>query len=92
MVLQYLAGDDTDCRRTIAVLLRNGPAEKYDLKMEDGRLRGSHKGCGDWRGGEAGIAWFRNQGDWFTVEDAREGLKVAHATAARSTRRTPKAS
>ena len=83
MVLQYLAGDDTDSRRTIAVLLRNGPAEKYDLKMEDGRLVVATKDAVTGVVVRPHIAWFRNQGDWFTVEDAREGLKVAHATAAR---------
>jgi len=38
VVLGYEDDDDTSPRRCAAVLLRNGPAEKFDLVFEQGRL------------------------------------------------------
>jgi hypothetical protein len=79
-VLQYVKGDDTDCRRHLAVLLRNGPAEKYDLKMEDGRLvvdnSAAEKIAPKVR---SEVAWFRAQEKWFTAKDIEDGLHVSES-------------
>lgn len=85
LVLQFAEGDDTSVNRDLAVLLRNAPAQKYKLKMENGRLvqdvdapentviRIKEK---------PEITWFREQGEtWFTAEDFMEsmGLKKSQA-------------
>jgi AAA domain len=82
-VLQFPQGDDTDNRRTLAVLLRNGPAEKYDMKMENGRLVEVPPTAPGTTTTKLHMVWFRLQGDWFTADDAKEGLKVSYATAYR---------
>jgi hypothetical protein len=83
-VIQYLGGDDTDCRRQLAVLLRNGPAEKYKLKMEHGRLVIDEDEDQAQPKERADLAWFRKQEDWFTAEDLKGALKISQASAYRS--------
>lgn len=82
MVLQYIEGDDMDARRTLSVLLRNGPSEKYDMKLENGRLMQVFKDSTKIVS-RPYMLWFRTQTSWFTAEDAKEGLKVSRATADR---------
>lgn len=83
-VLQFVGGDDTDCHRVLAVLLRNGPPEKYKLKMENGRLVVDNLTAESTRSKvRADLAWFRLQNDWFTVEDARAALNISQAQAYR---------
>lgn len=81
-VLQYPGGDDMDVRRTLSVLLRNGPAEKYNMKLENGRLVEAK----DETPASAlppQVEWFKGQTDWFTSQDVQDGMKVSRATADR---------
>jgi len=38
VAMQFVEGDDTDSRRACFVLLRNGPAEKFNLTLSSGKL------------------------------------------------------
>lgn len=38
VAMQFVEGDDTDCRRSCFVLLRNGAAERFNLTLECGKL------------------------------------------------------
>ena len=38
VAMQFVEGDDVDRRRACFVLLRNGPAERFDLALRDGKL------------------------------------------------------
>jgi hypothetical protein len=38
VAMQFVDGDDTDCRRSVFVLLRNGAAERFNLMLESGKL------------------------------------------------------
>jgi hypothetical protein len=82
--LKYVKGDDTDRRRKLVVLPRNAGAEKFDMKLEDGRLVVDHSAVEESApkvGGD--IAWYRAQGDWFTPEDVRAAWKMSRAQAYR---------
>jgi len=81
--LQYPEGDDMDIRRTLSVLLRNGPAERYDMKLENGRLVEAPPEEKLVNRQPPQIEWFKAQTDWFTSQDVQDGMKVAGATADR---------
>jgi hypothetical protein len=80
-VLQYPGGDDMDVRRTLSVLLRNGPAEKYNMKLENGRLVEAPADAAPSK--QPQIEWFKSQTDWFTSLDLQQGLGISQPTADR---------
>ncbi len=84
-VIQYVGGDDTDCHRQLAVLLRNGPAEKFNLKMEHGRMVvvADGESVPEPSKQRADIEWFRKQTGWFTAHDVERELKTSTASAHR---------
>jgi hypothetical protein len=84
--IQYPEGDDMDVRRTLAVLLRNGPAEKYNMKLENGRLVEAKEETPASAAPPPQITWFKSQAGWFTSQDVQEGMKVSGATADRYVR------
>jgi hypothetical protein len=81
-VLQCHEGDDMSPRRNLSILLRNGPPEKYSLKLDSGRLIELAKE-------EVAppeplqIQWFKAQIDWFTSQDLQDGMGTSKATADR---------
>jgi hypothetical protein len=81
-VLQYPDGDDMDSRRVLSVLLRNGPAEKYSMKLANGRLVATTEQAQE-PAAQPQMEWLRVQTDWFTSQDLQEGIKVSGATADR---------
>jgi hypothetical protein len=84
-VLQYVEGDDMDKRRTLSVLPRNAAPEKYNLKLENGRLVVDNSESEPSRVSEERreISWFRTSKDWFTLRDIERGLGVSYTTAYR---------
>jgi hypothetical protein len=79
-ILQYVDGDDTDARRSLSVLPRNGAAEKYKLKLENGRLAVDNPPVGGMAPERKELLWCRAQTDWFTVQDVKKGLGGSDAT------------
>ena len=81
-MLQYIDGDDADARRSLVILLRNGPAEKFELKMgSNGRLeqvRPEPKSTV-----KKHLVWMEVQGDWWSVSDLATALQISVATAYR---------
>jgi hypothetical protein len=81
-VLQCHEGDDMSPRRNLSILLRNGPPEKYSLKLDSGRLVELAKE-------EVAppeplqVQWFKAQTDWFTSQDLQDGMGTSKATADR---------
>jgi hypothetical protein len=80
-VLQYPGGDDMDVRRTLSVLLRNGPAEKYNMKLENGRLVEAPADAAPSK--QPQIEWFKAQTDWFTSLELQQGLGISQPTSDR---------
>ena len=84
VLIQYVDGNDVDCRRDLVVYLRNAAAEKYTLKMEHGRMVIDTEAPNTPSAqGRTDIEWFRQQEDWFTLDDVMTGLNKAERTAYR---------
>ena len=81
-MLQYIDGDDADARRSLVILLRNGPAEKFELKMgSNGRLEQVRPEAKSTV--KKHLVWMEVQGDWWTVNDLATALQISVATAYR---------
>ena len=83
VVLQCHEGDDMDARRNLSVLLRNGPSEKYSMRLENGRLIEVPKEETATAALPLQIQWFKQQKDWFTSQDLQDGMGTSKATADR---------
>jgi hypothetical protein len=68
VTLDYLEGDDTNKRRILSVLPRNGATEKYKMVFDNGRLVVDHE-AGKVVETSPEISWFRAQTGYFTVLD-----------------------
>lgn len=83
-VLEFLDGNDMDCRRVLSVLLRNGAPESFNLRMEDGRMVVDNPMTGvivdplNYREN----VWFRATG-WFTAADYKAAMNISTAQAHR---------
>ena len=86
MVIHYRKGDDTDSRRTMFILLRNGPAEKHNLIFNsDGRLVIDLNP--DYEEETKEEKWFRAQGPkWFNLRTMMDELHISRVTAYRACR------
>jgi hypothetical protein len=86
MVIHYRKGDDTDSRRTMYILLRNGPAEKHNLIFNsEGRLVIDLNP--DYEEETKEEKWFRAQGpNWFNLRTMMDGLRISRVTAFRACR------
>lgn len=74
LLMSFEDGDDTKPRRSLIVQLRNGPTEKYDLEMSNGRLvtvKPDPVGTVKVR---VDMAWMEMQGDWFTAADLAKAV------------------
>jgi hypothetical protein len=80
VTMSYLDGDDTDSRRIVSVLLRNGAAERYKMKFESGRLVVDNAMPEDKPAVCPEIMWFKDQG-WFTAIDLKEAFDKGKSTA-----------
>jgi len=81
-MLQYIDGDDADARRSLVILLRNGPAEKFELKMgSNGRLEQVRPEAKSTV--KKHLVWMEVQGDWWSVSDLATELQISVATAYR---------
>jgi rubrerythrin len=83
VVLQCHEGDDMDARRNLSVLLRNGPSEKYSMRLENGRLIEVPKEETATAALPPQIQWFKQQKDWFTSQELQDGMATSKATADR---------
>jgi hypothetical protein len=79
--LQYLDGDDTDSKRLLFILPRNGVPEIYKMVMDGGRLIVDLSA--DMPKIPREVEWFANQFDWFTTKDVEKGLDLSTAQAYR---------
>ena len=81
-MLQYVDGDDADARRSLVILLRNGPAEKFELKMgSNGRLEQVRPEAKSTV--KKHLVWMEVQGDWWTVNDLAAAVQISVPTAYR---------
>jgi hypothetical protein len=89
MVLQYPGGEDTSEKRELAVLLRNGASEEFQLTLQQGKLVVDTNAEAAQKE-PAEIAWFKAQAlqgwvipdkKWFTVRDLEIGLNISRSTA-----------
>jgi hypothetical protein len=91
--LQFPKSDDTDGRRLMFVLLRNGPAEKFTLEFQQGQLVQipDIEESDEVDSASAEIEWFQDQArrakndstkKWWTVLDMARALKMAPSTSA----------
>jgi hypothetical protein len=95
VAMYYVDGDDTGKGRTVFVLLRNGPPEKFDLMFEPtGRLVANQHVEQSRREPEE-ITWFKVQAlmakedagkKWWTIQDMERGMGMSYATAQRRVR------
>lgn len=76
IVIGYEEDDDTDAHRCACVLLRNGPAEKFDLIFEHGKLVTDIKPfeCNDPAG------WIMQTTGWFSVQDVCDATDEGEKT------------
>jgi primase/DNA polymerase family protein/AAA domain-containing protein len=96
MLMQFPKGDDTSLKRKLTVMLRNAPAEKFFLKIQDGLLEpdpdareeNAEEEVSEQESRE--IDWYRTQArlaktnpakTWFTIMDMERALHLKHSTA-----------
>jgi len=83
IAMQYPEGDDTDSRRVVSGLLRNGHAEKYKMVYKGGRLVIDNGVFNETSSVSPEVAWFRTAPNWFTIADVKKALRMSQATAYR---------
>lgn len=90
VTMHYLSDDETELRRVAFVLLRNGPAEKFNLIFENGKLvKNTQATSQDSASQVPEIEWFKEQAvlakadpakKWWTRLDMERGLKKSEPT------------